>query len=144
VYNMFNRWVEDGLLGVLAQEGIGCIAFSPLAQGLLTDRYLEGIPPGSRASKPYGFLKRDQVTPEKLATVRALATLARARNQSMAQLALAWVLRQPGMTSVLVGASSVRQLEDNVAALDHLGFREDELQSIDRILRDAPSTGPGS
>jgi L-glyceraldehyde 3-phosphate reductase len=133
-YNMFNRWIEDGLLTVLREEGIGCIAFSPLAQGLLTDRYLTGIPDGSRASKPHGFLKRDQVTDDKIAKVRRLQELARARSQSMAQLALAWVLRHPEMTSVLIGASQPAQIEDAVGALNNLTFTGEELQAIDQIL----------
>ena len=133
-YNMFNRWIEDGLLDVLAEEGIGCIVFSPLAQGLLTDRYLEGVPEDSRAAKPHGFLRRDQVTKARLARVRKLREIAQARGQSMAQLALAWVLRHPGMTSALVGASRVGQIEDNVATLDNLAFTEQELKAIDGIL----------
>ncbi len=133
-YNMFNRWIEDGLLDVLAEEGMGCIVFSPLAQGLLTDRYLEGIPEDSRAAKPHGFLRPSHITPERLAKVRALRELAQARGQSLAQMALAWVLRHPGMTSALVGASRVSQIEENVGALANLSFSEDELQAIDRIL----------
>ena len=104
-YSMFNRWVEDGLLSVLEEEGIGCIAFSPLAQGLLTDKYLGGIPDGSRASKPHGFLKPAQITDDKLAKVKRLNDMAKARSQTLAQLALAWVLRHTTMTSVLIGAS---------------------------------------
>lgn len=133
-YNMFNRWIEDGLLDVLAEEGMGCIVFSPLAQGLLTDRYLEGIPEDSRAAKPHGFLRPAHITPERLAKVRALRELAQVRGQSLAQMALAWVLRHPGMTSALVGASRVSQIEENVGALANLSFSEDELQTIDRIL----------
>ena len=133
-YNMFNRWIEDGLLDVLAEEGIGCIVFSPLAQGLLTDRYLEGIPADSRAGKPHGFLRPAHVTEEELARVRRLNEMARARGQTLAQMALAWVLRHPGMTSALVGASRVSQIEDSVAALNNLGFAEEELRAIDDIL----------
>jgi L-glyceraldehyde 3-phosphate reductase len=137
-YSMFNRWIEEGLLDVLANEGIGCIAFSPLAQGVLTDRYLNGIPGGSRASKPHGFLKREQITDEKLSKVRALANIAAGRGQSIAQLALAWVLRHKGMTSVLIGASSVAQLEQNVATLKKLDFSGGELDDIERILSSGP------
>ncbi|HUV89775.1 MAG TPA: L-glyceraldehyde 3-phosphate reductase [Anaerolineae bacterium] len=133
-YNMFNRWIEDGLLDVLAEEGIGCIVFSPLAQGLLTDRYLEGIPADSRAGKPHGFLRPAHVTEEKLARVRRLNEMARARGQTLAQMALAWVLRHPGMTSALVGASRVSQIEDSVGALKNLEFAEEELRAIDGIL----------
>jgi L-glyceraldehyde 3-phosphate reductase len=133
-YSMFNRWIEDGLLDVLEEEGIGCIVFSPLAQGLLTDKYLSGIPAGSRASKPHGFLRPEQVTDEKVAKVRKLNDMARTRGQTLAQMAVAWVLRHPGMTSALVGASSVRQVEDNVAALSNLAFSAEELKAIEDIL----------
>jgi L-glyceraldehyde 3-phosphate reductase len=133
-YSLFNRWIEDGLLDVLADEGVGCIVFSPLAQGLLTDKYLTGIPEGSRASKPHGFLKREQITSEKLVKVQKLNQIARARGQSLAQMALAWTLRHPVMTSALVGASRPEQIEENVAALDNLGFTEEELAAIDSVL----------
>ncbi len=133
-YNMFNRWVEQGLLDVLKEEGMGCIAFSPLAQGLLTDRYLRGVPEGSRASKPHGFLKREHVVEDKLAKARRLADLARGRGQTLAQMAIAWVLRHPGMTSALVGASRVSQVEDNVGALKNLAFSEVEQQAIEQAL----------
>ena len=133
-YSMFNRWIEDGLLDVLEEEGIGCIVFSPLAQGLLTDRYLGGIPADSRAAKPHGFLKREQVTDAKLAKVRNLDEIAQARGQRMAQMAIAWNLRHAGMTSVVVGASRVRQIEENVAALNNLSFTAEELEAIDGIL----------
>jgi L-glyceraldehyde 3-phosphate reductase len=133
-YSMFERWIEDGLLSVLHKECVGCIVFSPLAQGLLTDRYLAGIPDDSRAGKPHGFLKRDQVTEEKLAKVRRLQEIARARGQSMAQLALAWVLRHPEVTSALIGASRVGHIDDAVSALSNLQFTQEELQSIERIL----------
>ncbi|HUX75806.1 MAG TPA: L-glyceraldehyde 3-phosphate reductase [Anaerolineae bacterium] len=133
-YSMFNRWIEDGLLDVLEEEGIGCIVFSPLAQGLLTDRYLGGIPADSRAAKPHGFLKREQVTDAKLTKVRNLDEIAQARGQRMAQMAIAWNLRHAGMTSVLVGASRVRQIEENVAALNNLAFTAEELEAIDGIL----------
>jgi L-glyceraldehyde 3-phosphate reductase len=133
-YSMFNRWIEDGLLDVLDEEGIGCIVFSPLAQGLLTDKYLSGIPADSRAAKPHGFLQPEQVTEEKLDKVRRLNEMARARGQTLAQMALAWVLRHPGMTSALVGASRVDQVEDNVAALENLDFSAEELQAVEEIL----------
>ncbi|MBL7200958.1 MAG: L-glyceraldehyde 3-phosphate reductase [Anaerolineae bacterium] len=133
-YSMFNRWIEDGLLGTLEEEGMGCIVFSPLAQGLLTNRYLDGVPEDSRAAKAHGFLKRRQITEEKLCAVRGLHELARARGQSLAQMALAWVLRHPGMTSALAGASRVSQIEDNVGALANLSFVEAELEAIDAIL----------
>jgi L-glyceraldehyde 3-phosphate reductase len=131
-YSMLNRWIEeDGLLEVLEEEGVGCIVFSPLAQGLLTDRYLAGIPEGSRASRP-GTIDRDQLNEATLAKVRALNELAGRRGQSLAQLAIAWVLRDERVTSALLGASSVAQLEANVAALDNLEFVDDELAEIDR------------
>jgi len=133
-YSMFNRWIEDGLLEVLDEEGIGCVVFSPLAQGLLTDKYLSGIPADSRAAKPHGFLQPEQVTEEKLDKVRRLNEMARARGQTLAQMALAWVLRHPGMTSALVGASCVDQVEDNVATLENLDFSAEELQAIEEIL----------
>jgi L-glyceraldehyde 3-phosphate reductase len=134
VYSMFKRWIEDGLLDVLADEGAGCIAFSPLAQGLLTNRYLSGIPDDSRAAKPHGFLQRDEVTAEKLAKVEKLNKLAGARSQSLAQMAVAWVLRHPGMTSALVGASRVGQIDELVGSLSNLNFTETELKAIDAIL----------
>jgi L-glyceraldehyde 3-phosphate reductase len=130
-YSLLNRWIEDGLLDVLAEEGVGCICFSPLAQGVLTDRYLHGIPEGSRASHP-GSLSRDQLSAETLAKVRALNELASGRGQTLAQLAIAWVLRDPRVTSALVGASTVEQLETNVAALDNLELTSGELAEIDR------------
>jgi L-glyceraldehyde 3-phosphate reductase len=133
-YSMFVRWSEGGLLQGLKTEGIGGIAFSPLAQGLLSDRYLNGIPEGSRASKPSGFLKADQVDEEHVSKARALQQLARERGQTLAQMALAWVLRDPAIASVLIGASSVAQVEENVAALAKLDFSADELAKIDAIL----------
>jgi len=136
-YSMFNRWVEDGLLGVLADEGVGCIAFSPLAQGLLTDKYLAGIPDGSRASKPHGVLKPAQITDDKLTKVKQLNDLAQVRGQTLAQLALAWVLRHPTMTSVLIGASRVAQIEDAVGVLNNLSLTHEELQTIENILKGA-------
>jgi L-glyceraldehyde 3-phosphate reductase len=133
-YSMLNRWVEKDLLGMLAEEGIGCIAFSPLAQGLLTNKYLAGIPEDSRAAKPHGFLKREQVSDETLAKVRKLDALAKGRGQTLAQMSLAWVLRHPGMTSALIGASKIAQIEDAVGALERLGFTPEELTEIDRVL----------
>lgn len=133
-YNMFDRWIEDGLLDVLDEEGIGCIVFSPLAQGLLTEKYLKGIPPDSRAGKPTGFLRPEQVTEARVARVWQLREIAQVRGQTMAQLALAWVLRRPTVTSALIGASRVSQIEDCVAALDHLDFSAEELQAIEDIL----------
>jgi L-glyceraldehyde 3-phosphate reductase len=132
-YSLFNRWIEDGLLDVLGEAGTGCIAFCPLAQGLLTDRYLDGIPDGSRASKPHGFLKPAAITAEKMSKVRALAGLARARGQSLAQMALAWVLRDGRVTSALIGASRPEQIEENVAALSSTAFAADELAAIDAV-----------
>ncbi len=133
-YSMFDRSPEDGLLTVLEEEGIGCIPFSPLAQGMLTDKYLDGIPDDSRAAKPHGFLERGEVTDHVVQQVRRLRDVARARSQSIAQLALAWVLRQPAVTSVLIGASRVGQIEECVGALGNLAFTPDELSEIDRIL----------
>ncbi len=134
-YSMFRRVPEEALFGVLSQESVGCICFSPLAQGLLTDKYLAGIPEGSRASRPTGFLKPAAVTPEKVGKSRKLNELARMRGQTLAQMALAWVLRSSVVTSALVGASRPEQLEDNVAALDNTSFSEDELEAIDSILK---------
>jgi L-glyceraldehyde 3-phosphate reductase len=133
-YSMFVRWSEEALLKQLKTDGIGGIAFSPLAQGLLTDRYLDGIPAGSRASKPSGFLKAHDVDEAHVQKARALQELARERGQSLAQMALAWVLRDGAIASVLIGASSVDQVEQNVAALAQLEFSADELTRIDRIL----------
>jgi len=133
-YSMFDRWIEGGLLSVLSEQGIGCIVFSPLAQGLLTDKYLNGIPANSRAGKPHGFLKREQVTAETLTKVRGLQELAHARGQTLAQMALAWVLRHSEVTSALIGASSCEQIDDAVGALETSNFGPEELQSIDNIL----------
>jgi L-glyceraldehyde 3-phosphate reductase len=130
-YSMLNRWIEGGLLNVLEQEGIGCIGFSPLAQGVLTDKYLHGIPEGSRASR-HASLDPGSITEETLAKVRALREVALRRDQTLAQMAIAWTLRDERMTSALLGASSVEQLEANVAALDRLEFTADELAEIDR------------
>ncbi|MCB8981561.1 MAG: L-glyceraldehyde 3-phosphate reductase [Ardenticatenaceae bacterium] len=134
-YNMFDRWIEDGLLDVLADEGIGCIGFSPLAQGILTDKYLNDIPDDSRAGKYKDELHwGDSVSRERISRVAKLNKLAKKRGQSMAQMAIAWVLRQPGMTSALIGASKVRQIEEAVAALDNLEFTAEELAEIEAIL----------
>lgn len=135
-YSLLNRRIEDALLDVLEQEGAGCVVYSPLAQGLLTDRYLEGIPADSRAAEGR-FLTPDRVTPQVLAFVRALSEIAAARGQTVAQLALAWALRDPRITSVLVGASSPGQLEANVAAVDRLDFTDDELTAIDQAAKEA-------
>jgi L-glyceraldehyde 3-phosphate reductase len=136
-YSMFNRWIEDdGLLDTLQAVGAGCIAFSPLAQGLLTDRYLDGIPAESRVATG-GAMSRDMLTEDNLARVRALAELAGARGQSLAQMALAWALRDPRMTSLVIGASSVTQLEADLAALDKLAFTDAELDAIDKYATDA-------
>jgi L-glyceraldehyde 3-phosphate reductase len=135
-YSLLNRWIEGGLLEVLGEEGVGCIVFSPLAQGLLTDRYLDGVPEGSRASRP-GTLDREMLSEENLARVRALNNIAGRRGQTLAQLALAWTLRDPRVTSTLIGASSVAQLEANVAALDKLAFDGEELAEIDRYATEA-------
>jgi L-glyceraldehyde 3-phosphate reductase len=133
-YNMFDRWIEGGLTDVLAQEGLGAITFSPLAQGLLTDRYLDGIPADSRAHRSSSpFLTEEKVTPT-LAVVSQLNDLAKHRGQSLAEMALAWNLRQPTVASVLVGASKVSQLEDNLRVLDNLAFSAAELAQIDQIL----------
>ena len=129
-YSLLNRWIEPDLLGVLQEEGIGCIVFSPLGQGLLTDKYLEGVPEGSRASRP-GSMSRDMLSKQNLAKVRALNEIAKRRGQTLAQMAVAWTLRG-AVTSALVGASSVGQLEQNVAALDKLEFSPGELEEIDR------------
>ncbi|HPB06212.1 MAG TPA: aldo/keto reductase [Prolixibacteraceae bacterium] len=134
-YSMFERWVEDGLLATAEEWGIGVIAFSPLAQGLLTDRYLQGIPEGSRASKSWGFLQPHQVEPA-LDKVRQLNEVAISRGQSLAQMALAWLLKDKRVTSVLVGASSVAQLANNLGALDNAGFTNDEIERIIAILNE--------
>ncbi|KAB2371437.1 L-glyceraldehyde 3-phosphate reductase [Actinomadura montaniterrae] len=130
-YSMLNRWIEGGLLGTLEEEGVGCIAFSPLAQGMLTGKYLGGIPEGSRASRNTSF-SSDLLTEENVRHVRTLDEIARGRGQSLAQMALAWSLRDARVTSALIGASSVAQLEENLAALDRLDFTPDELEAIDR------------
>jgi L-glyceraldehyde 3-phosphate reductase len=131
-YSILNRWIEDGLLDTLEREGVGCIAFSPLAQGLLTAKYLDGIPPGSRASRRDSSLSMDQLTEQNLEQVRALNEIARDRGQSLAQMALTWALRDERVTSVIVGASSIFQLEENLDAAGHEGFTRDELTAIAR------------
>ena len=133
-YHLFERWIERGLTDVLRTEGIGGIAFCPLAQGLLTNRYLAGIPPDARAARDPRFLKPEHITEDKLARIRQLDAMARARGQSLAQMALAWVLRPPAITSALIGASKVGQIEENVGALQNLAFSPDELSRIDRIV----------
>jgi L-glyceraldehyde 3-phosphate reductase len=135
-YSMLNRWIEPELLDVLADEGVGCIVFSPLAQGMLTDKYLHGIPEGSRASRS-ATLSPDLITDEAMEKIRALNETASARGQSLAQIALAWALRDPRVTSALAGASSVEQLETNVAALDRMDFTDDELAEIDKHATDS-------
>jgi L-glyceraldehyde 3-phosphate reductase len=135
-YSMLNRWIEPELLDVLADEGVGCIVFSPLAQGMLTDKYLHGIPEGSRASRS-ATLSPDLITDEAMEKIRALNETASARGQSLAQMALAWALRDPRVTSALAGASSVEQLETNVAALDRMDFTDDELAEIDKYATDS-------
>jgi len=135
-YSMLNRWIEPELLDTLGELGIGCIVFSPLAQGMLTDKYLDGIPEGSRASR-HGSLSPNLINDQSLAKVRALNEIAARRDQSLAQLALAWTLRDPRVTSTLIGASSVAQLEANVAALDKLDFTQEELAEIDRYATEA-------
>jgi L-glyceraldehyde 3-phosphate reductase len=133
-YHLFDRWIEHGLIRVLADEGIGGIAFCPLAQGLLTNRYLAGIPADARAARDPRFLKPEHITPEKLGKIRQLDTIARGRGQSLAQMALAWVLRNPVITSALIGASKTSQIEENVAALKNLAFSADEIAAIERAV----------
>ncbi len=135
VYNMFNRWIEEGLLKTLQEEGIGCIAFSPLAQGLLTEKYIEGIPEDSRAKKDGRFLKPQHITDEKRTRIRLLNQIAGKRGQKLAQMAIAWILRLQGMTSVLIGASKVEQIKENIGALQMLKFSDDELNAIDQIVK---------
>ena len=135
-YSMLNRWIEDKLLDVLGQDGVGCIGFSPLAQGLLTDRYLDGIPEGSRASRP-SSLTAGMLSDANLARVRALGSIASERGQKVSQLALSWALRDPRVTSLVIGASSVAQLEENVAALGNMSFTSEELERIDQYAVDS-------
>lgn len=134
-YSMLERWVEDGLLDLLEKEGIGCIPFSPLAQGLLTDKYLKGVPADSRAAKSNSSLPEDQLTDEKLAMIRQLNDLAQQRGQTLAQMALAWLLKDPRITSVLIGASKPEQLQDSLKSLNNLQFSEEELAQIETLLK---------
>ncbi|UCD61217.1 MAG: L-glyceraldehyde 3-phosphate reductase [Flavobacteriaceae bacterium] len=134
-YSMFNRWVEDGLLDVLEQNGVGSAVFSPLFQGLLTNKYLKGIPEGSRASKAASYLQSTDITPEKIDKVKRLNEIAESRGQKMAQMALSWVLRDKRVTSVIIGASKVAQIEDAVGILDTMEFSPEELQTIEGILQ---------
>jgi L-glyceraldehyde 3-phosphate reductase len=134
-YSLFERWVENGLMDVLGNEGIGCIAFSPLAQGLLTNKYLKGIPENSRAAKSTGFLQVGEVTPDRIEKVIKLNDIAQSRKQSLAQMAIAWLLKDERVTSVLVGASSTEQLTNNLKSLDNLKFEVEELNLIDKILK---------
>lgn len=133
-YSMFERWVEGGLMDDLDESAVGCIPFSPLAQGMLTDKYLKGIPENSRAGKSNGFLKSSEITEERLVQINSLNEIAKQRNQSLAQMALAWLLKDKRVTSVLIGASSVAQLDDNLACLDNLDFSKKELNRIEKIL----------
>ena len=133
-YSMFERWVEGGLMDVLEETGVGCIPFSPLAQGMLTNKYLKGIPDGSRASKSHGFLKSSEITKERLNQIKALNNIAAKREQSLAQMALAWLLKDKRVTSVLIGASSVEQLDDNLACLNNTNFSKEELDEIEKII----------
>ncbi|MBD0822695.1 L-glyceraldehyde 3-phosphate reductase [Aestuariibaculum marinum] len=133
-YSIFDRWVEEGLLDTLEDNGVGCIAFSPLAQGMLTDKYLKGIPEGSRASKSLTYLDTDAVN-KKIEKIQALNTIAASRNQKLSQMAIAWILRQPQVASVLIGASSSNQLKENVKALNNLSFSHEELEAIERIIK---------
>lgn len=132
-YSLFDRWIEDGLLTTLEKHGVGCIAFSPLAQGMLTDKYIHGIPEHSRATKAFSFLSRDAVN-SNIEKVKALNAIAVNREQKLSQMAIAWILRQPQVASVLVGASSVNQLKENVKVLDYLNFSEEELKMINKIV----------
>ena len=133
-YSMFERWVEDGLLDLLEKEGVGCIPFSPLAQGLLTNKYLKGIPSESRAAKSHGFLQESEITEDKLKKIRSLKQLAKQRGQTLAQMALAWILKDKRITSVLVGASSTEQLKDSLHCLENTNFSKEELQKIEEII----------
>jgi L-glyceraldehyde 3-phosphate reductase len=135
VFNLFDRWVEEGLSQVLEEEDIGCIPFSPLAQGLLAGRYNHGIDPDSRAGKPDGFLRPEHITEEKLSRIRALAEIAKVRSQSLAQMSIAWLLAKPFVTSVLIGASRWSQIEDNIGATRNIAFRPDEIEAINQACR---------
>jgi L-glyceraldehyde 3-phosphate reductase len=134
-YSMFERWVEDGLLDVLEESGVGCIPFSPLAQGMLTNKYLKGIPENSRAAKSTGHLQTSEITEQRLQQVKQLNDIAQQRNQSLAQMALAWLMKDKRITTVLIGASSVAQLDDNLACLNNINFSEAELKQIENILK---------
>lgn len=134
-YSMFERWVEGGLLDVLEHNGVGCIPFSPLAQGMLTDKYLKGIPADSRAAKAHGFLQTSELTDTRLQQIRELNEMARQRNQSLAQMALTWLLKDKRVTTVLIGASSITQLDNNIDALNNLSFNNDELTAIENVLQ---------
>ncbi|HEX8350075.1 MAG TPA: L-glyceraldehyde 3-phosphate reductase [Hymenobacter sp.] len=133
-YSMFERWVEDGLMDLLGEEGVGCIPFSPLAQGMLTDKYLNGVPAGSRVDKNLGSLGKNQLTPERISQIQRLNEVAKARNQSLAQMALAWLLKDERVTSVLIGASRTEQLKDSLRCLENIQFSPEELGSINEIL----------
>nr|WP_121272996.1 L-glyceraldehyde 3-phosphate reductase [Pedobacter schmidteae] len=133
-YSMYERWIEGGLLDLLGKEGVGCIPFSPLAQGMLTDKYLQGIPSDSRAAKSHGFLKKDQITPERLKQINQLNVIAESRGQKLAQMALSWILKDERITSVLVGASKPEQLADSLKCLDNISFDQTELNQIESIL----------
>jgi L-glyceraldehyde 3-phosphate reductase len=134
-YSMFERWVEEGLLDLLEKEGVGCIPFSPLAQGLLTNKYINGIPQDSRAAKPHGFLKEDQVTNEKIDQIRSLNKIAEKRGQTLAQMALSWLVQDKRITSVLVGASKPEQLLDSLKCKENIHFSKEELSAIENILK---------
>ena len=134
-YSMFERWVEDGLMDVLEKDGVGCIPFSPLAQGLLTNKYLKGIPADSRAAKPTGFLKEEQVTAERISQIKKLNDIAEKRGQTLAQMALAWLLKDKRVTSVLIGASKPAQLADSLRCQDNIVFSAEELNAIEEILK---------
>ncbi len=133
-YSMFERWVEDGLLDVLEEMGVGCIPFSPLAQGMLTDKYLKGIPENSRASKTDGSLRATDITPQRLEQIKALNEIAKQRNQSLAQMAITWLMKDKRVTTVLIGASSVQQLDNNLDSLHQIDYTQEELQKIEIIL----------
>ncbi|HVV54271.1 MAG TPA: aldo/keto reductase, partial [Mucilaginibacter sp.] len=135
-YSMFERWVEGGLLDVLEKEGVGCIPFSPLAQGLLTNKYLHGIPDDSRAAKSTGFLQVNQVTDQRISQAKQLNDIAKDRGQTLAQMALAWLLKDERITSVLIGASRPEQLADSLKCLDNIVFSKEELDKIEVILKD--------
>ncbi len=138
-YSMMDRWVENGLTDVLGNKGIGAIAFSPLEQGLLSDKYLHGLPAESRAVKDGRYLNVEKITPEKLTIIKDLNEIAKSRSQSLAQMAIAWLLKDPRITSVLVGASTPEQMIDNVNSINHLDFSQDELNKIEKILNNKPS-----